>query len=944
MTWSVGSLVRVRQREWVVLPESKPEEQVLWLRPLGGGDEERCGVYLPLEKVEDASFPWPDPQHELGNHRACVLLREALRLGVRAGAGPFRCFAKLAVEPRPYQLVPLLMALRQEIVRLLIADDVGIGKTVEALLIARELLDRGEIQRIAVLCPPHLAEGWVEAMQQQFHIAAVPVLASTAARLEKGLGPGESLFDHHPFVVVSMDFIKSERRRNEFAQACPDFVIVDEAHGCASAGGRAQQQRHALLQRLAAKTQRHLVLVSATPHSGDEEAFRSLLALLSAELAQLPQDLAGEHNKPWRERLAKHLVQRRRADIKLYLDAETPFPERMVAEDSYELSPALRSFLDKVLEWCQERVYDSKLDERRRRVQWWAALGLLRALSSSPRAAYETLQARARNLDAASAEEADDLGRKAVLDQDDASTEGSDVTPGALVETDASHPEHQRLLALAQDAKALEGSQDRKLDCAAVLLRALVDEGRLPIVFCRFLATVDYLGEHLPKLLGKNVHVERITGALPPEERTRRIEALHVHERRVLVCTDCLSEGINLQHLFDAVFHYDLSWNPTRHEQREGRVDRFGQPRTHVKALTFYGKDNPVDGLVLNVLLRKHRAIHSQLGISVPVPTDTDALVEALLEGGLLRAGNNNPLQLSLFTAQQQHNLNPVWDNAAEREKRSRAIFAQHSIRLDEVKAELAATRGALGDAQALERFVRDALAALGAPLGHGDQPRLQVAELDPQLARSMGLAKPSEPLPKDVKIAFQGHPWPGVLRVGRAHPLVQALAARVAETALDPLLPGPARRCGVVRTQATPSRAHVLLLRVRMRLLQPASPPLPERELLAEELVTLGFRGKPDDPQWLGPDELEALLHASPAGNIAPELARHSLTAALAAVEALQPHLARAAHQRAQELLDAHRRVRAAASLRLRGLRVEPFLPADLLALFLYLPAGGPA
>jgi hypothetical protein len=128
------------------------------------------------------------------------------------------------------------------------------------------------------------------------------------------------------------------------------------------------------------------------------------------------------------------------------------------------------------------------------------------------------------------------------------------------------------------------------------------------------------------------------------------------------------------------------------------------------------------------------------------------------------------------------------------------------------------------------------------------------------------------------------------------------------------------------------------------MRLLQPASPPLPERELLAEELVTLGFRGKPDDPQWLGPDELEALLHASPAGNIAPELARHSLTAALAAVEALQPHLARAAHQRAQELLDAHRRVRAAASLRLRGLRVEPFLPADLLALFLYLPAGGPA
>lgn len=269
-----------------MLPESEKEPDVLWLRPLGGSDDEVAGVYLPLETVEPAQFRSPDPERELGTHRSLALLRDALRLGFRSGAGPFRSFARLGVEPRPYQLVPLLLALRQDIVRLLIADDVGIGKTVEALLIARELLDRAEIERIAVLCPPHLAEGWAQAMREQFHIDAVPVLAGTAARLERRLGHGESLFDQHRFVVVSMDFIKTERRRAEFLRACPEFVIIDEAHGCAAATGVAsQQQRHALLKKLAADAKRHLVLVTATPHSGNDETFRSLLSLLDPAFA-----------------------------------------------------------------------------------------------------------------------------------------------------------------------------------------------------------------------------------------------------------------------------------------------------------------------------------------------------------------------------------------------------------------------------------------------------------------------------------------------------------------------------------------------------------------------------------------------------------------------------------------------------------------------------------
>ena len=157
MSFASGSLVRARGREWVVLPES--EGDFLIVRPLGGTMQETAGIHTSLEQVEPAAFAPPGPD-DLGSHVSCRLLRDAVRFGFRSSAGPFRSFGRLACQPRPYQLVPLLMALKLDPVRLLIADDVGIGKTIEACLVARELLDRGEIARVCVLCPPPLAEQW----------------------------------------------------------------------------------------------------------------------------------------------------------------------------------------------------------------------------------------------------------------------------------------------------------------------------------------------------------------------------------------------------------------------------------------------------------------------------------------------------------------------------------------------------------------------------------------------------------------------------------------------------------------------------------------------------------------------------------------------------------------------------------------------------------------
>jgi hypothetical protein len=516
-SFAVGSLVRARGREWVVLPESEPD--LLRLRPLGGTEDEVTGIYVgktangtPFEEVQSATFPLPDPAADLGNHLSGSLLRDAVRLGFRSAAGPFRSLAHIAVEPRPYQLVPLLLALKLDPVRMLIADDVGVGKTVEACLIARELHDRGEVKRMAVLCPPHLAEQWQKALREQFHLDAALVLSGTVARLERECKGGQSVFERHPFTVVSTDYIKQERRRHEFLRTAPELILVDEAHTCADgegAGRSAAQQRHALLRELVKDQTRHLLLITATPHSGKPETFRSLLALLDPAFAELPDELGGEVNRKHREALARHLVQRRRGDILAYQGAATRFPKRETAEDHYTLRPEYRRFFDKVLAYCRETVRDASVDRRRQRIRWWSALALLRSISSSPAAAAATLRNRSGTADAESDRDVDEAGRRAVLDLDDESAEGIDVVPGAGEEEDEGSAERRHLRDLAREAEQLAGKGDAKLERAAEIVAGLVAGGSLPIVFCRFIPTVDYVAEALRKKLPKDVTVGR---------------------------------------------------------------------------------------------------------------------------------------------------------------------------------------------------------------------------------------------------------------------------------------------------------------------------------------------------------------------------------------------------------------------------------------------------
>lgn len=950
MTFSVGSLVRARGREWVVLPDSTTE--LLVVRPLGGSDDEIAGLYTPMEHVEAATFALPDVKRDLGDHRSAKLLHEALRLSIRASAGPFRSFGRIAVEPRPYQLVPLLMALRQDTIRLLIADDVGIGKTVEALLVARELLDRGEITKMAVVCPPHLAEQWQAEMKAKFHIDAELVVAATAARLERSLklGVGDSVFDRLEATVVSMDFIKSERRREEFVRAAPELVIVDEAHTCtdASAGRGSRHQRYRLVRDLSANRDRHMILVTATPHSGKDDAFGELLGFLDPSFKRFATSTDDKN----RTELAKHFIQRRRGDIRAYMDTETRFPTRDQPIDAvYNLTPAYRKLLERILAYARETVRVEGEGAQRQRIRWWAALALLRSVSSSPQAAMETLRNRAQFAESVSAEEIEELGRRTVLDLiEDESAEGADVVPGAeadLGDGDTTSPTatKRRLRDLANEAEALIGS-DPKLSRALQLVRDMLKQGRNPIVFCRYIATADYVADQLRDDMKRatnkrefgEVAVEAVTGRLPSDERKARVEALSDESRRILVATDCLSEGINLQRGFDAVIHYDLAWNPTRHEQREGRVDRYGQPSPTVAIATIYGQDNPIDGLVLDVLLRRHERIRSSLGFSVPVPVDSNAVLEAILEGILLKAPKDQQAsdQLVFFedlVKPKKDDLHKEWERAAEAEKQSRSRFAQRTIAVEEISKELRAARESVGWSVDIADFTADTLRRHGAAVKRNGvmDVDLQSAHLSFIQGTNLEAALGTK---RRFKARFEEPVDEKTMLLSRTHPVIEGLASWVIDTALDPITDSAARRCGAIRTDQVAQRTTALLVRIRYDLTSAVA----GGQTLAEEARLLAFRGSPEQPDWLHEDDAVALLAIPPSANLTPEQAQSSVTQVLDAWDGLQPRLNEVASERAAALRDAHERVRTSGKLKGRT-TVEPRLPVDLLGIYIFLP-----
>ena len=208
MEYKTGTLVEFRDRPWVV--QQSGDNDLMTIKPLGGTDAETVTLYLPLYegKLDIRSYHFRSPSaDDVGRNSyqaSARILYNACRLSFRDIAGPFRCLGRLSFEPRPYQMVPLILALKQERIRLLISDDVGIGKTLESLLIAKELIDRREINRFAVVCLPHLCEQWQNEIKDKFGLDAEIIRSSTVSRLEKRLRPDQNIFRDIPFQVISI--------------------------------------------------------------------------------------------------------------------------------------------------------------------------------------------------------------------------------------------------------------------------------------------------------------------------------------------------------------------------------------------------------------------------------------------------------------------------------------------------------------------------------------------------------------------------------------------------------------------------------------------------------------------------------------------------------------------------------------------------------------------
>jgi hypothetical protein len=491
--------------------------------------------------------------------------------------------------------------------------------------------------------------------------------------------------------------------------------------------------------------------------------------------------------------------------------------------------------------------------------------------------------------------------------------------------------------------------QDGKLFAASVVLEEWLEKGFNPVVFCRYIDTALYLGEHLgPALRQKftDVDLQVITSEDPDDVRRQRIAGMSGNKRRVLVATDCLSEGINLQELFTGVLHYDLPWNPNRLEQREGRVDRFGQQAAEVKACLLYGADNPIDGIVLDVLLRKVREIKRATGINVPFPEDSQSIIDTITQALLLNPdrriekkrgrGQMEFVYDSFDEASVAKNrVTRKVDEAAGREIASRSIFAQYTIKANEIEEDLRAVDEAIGDPKAVQDFVTSTLQNLlgvqviterkGFSIVPGNMPA-PLLDLLPA-GKLTGARQP-------IKVSFESPTPEGYHYLGRNHRFVEQLCQFVMANTLA--REGQrAARSAVIRTRDVTRKTTLLLFRCRNVIEQSKS----GHQIVAEEMLLWGWRGAPQDREHLDHAEAKALLASARASSdLSPQARASFLDNELDIMDKLSSKFDEIAEEQSKRLVAAHERFSSLMDKQ-RFQVVYPVLPMDLLGIYILLP-----
>ena len=945
--WRTGTIVNTRGRDWIVLPSE--DKNLLRLKALDGGEDDCIGIYLPLNVERDAvtaaHFGLPS-EKDLGNVRSAKLLYDASRLTLRNAAGPFRCAAKLGFRPRSYQMVPLIMALKQEgPIRLMIADDVGIGKTIESLLIVKELIERRDIKRFAVLCPPHLCEQWQTELKDKFNIDAVIIRGSTQAALEKAKPDDDnSIFKHYPYQIVSIDYIKFDNnsKKSRFILDAPELLIVDEAHTCAKPAGafKNQQLRYSVLSDLAKpEYKRHVILMTATPHSGKDDEFKSLLGILDPKFEEDEWFKSDSVKKE----LAKFFIQRKRGNITKWLDENTPFPKRSQIDQSYTLSQPYQKLYDEVLQMASDMMQNVS-GTKNQRFRYWTALAFLRGIMSSPAAGAKLFSRKVND----------------ILDEDDGADDSIDHENPLFEKLDASNDELPTSLASRAQLKSeqkirfesfvaeleqLKGfEKDYKLLGCSEIIKQWIKQGVSPVIFCRYIETAHYVEENLREKFGNKVRIECITSELPDDDRKDRVRQMMPEEGdkkpRILVATDCLSEGINLQEIFDAVFHYDLPWNPNRLEQREGRVDRFGQIRTEVHTCMFYGKDNPMDQTVLKVLFEKAKRIKGRIGVSIPFPENSkefmDAIFKAILSDAKKKKDSKG--QLSLFDLDEfkyaNTGMDKYFEETEKKEEVLRSMLAQESIHAQEIEEDLKRSDESVGNPEVVYSFVHDVMQDIYAKNSkmNDEQCILNFAGLEiPDTLKKF--------FKKRTSISFKAPVPEGTTYWGRNSEAVERLCEKVLADATHHQDDNRfAARAAVVKSKNVNERMVIYLLRARHVI---KDLKLDGSNMVAEEILVRGYKGA--ERTVMAKEQVSELMkNPAPTGDLSIEIQQRQLQRELDTLNDRQADFDAYAMERAELLIQEHERYYKVLGDRRKSDRfkvVEPVIPLDVLGIYIFVP-----
>ncbi len=887
MGYRSGDIVTLRSRLWRV---DWVEGDVLHATSIDSESAEQRRFFTPFERIEQGRIRAPDPER-IGDVATNRLLVQAFRYSMVHGTAPLMSLQKSAVIPTEYQLAPVIMALNQgERVRMLIADDVGLGKTIEAGLIISELRSRNLASRILIICPQNLREQWKDALRYFFRIDA-KILSSVHLRgLEKEIPPGMNPWAYYPCIITSIDYIKSDRIRHFALSADRDLVIIDEAHLAAKPHQTTEKEsismlRHTLAKEMAKKT-KHLLLLTATPHNGYTDTFASLLAMLDCGIVTGPP-----HEPVINRALAKdHVCQRRRKDVVEWFSThaadENPFPARDQKEVAVDLAfPEERTIINELGDYGTGLLDLAGRDDRVevRTMARWVVLHLHRRGLSSPRALQISLENRLKRIEE-KIREKDDRPEQALseghakavaldeegggdLSDEEASERLDRVVYGSLSVLEA---EVERLRDLMRMARSVTPTRDSKLreltrkDGYLDLAMRGQYGPRKVLIFTRYRDTLDYLVAEIPRRL-KSVdpsHVFAVYGDLNEKNRHEVMDAFIEAEYGVLVATDCISEGVNLQHMANQVVHYELPWNPNRLEQRNGRLDRYGQPEREVHIRTFVMRDT-LDAKILRVLYEKAQQIREDYGFSPPFFGDDADVISLIKEMGL--AADLTPTQRTLFDPYQERTdsrprIDPFSKETIEK-IRSESFYGQAGIDLADVRTRMALSERVIGTEKDFERFVRNGFARFGCRVEENRDRNQTLRIVLSDALVVPGVPTVIEKATFEKRIALQEV---GIEQLNTGHPVVRRLIELVKRDVFSPDTEMYGRVCVV----ATPDVAHVTALYhflVRYSIGGERPSLVEEIVPVACDLVTGSF---PGEEETAGLDHVEAA--PLPSGRVA--------------------------------------------------------------------------